>query len=89
MASEHGTNGVTTRVLAVIVAMLIGIIGAMAGHITTRAEIIEQINSVERLMDSRYVPRTELESRLSSIQSTLIRIERRMDQAEQRRRDGQ
>lgn len=70
----------TIKILLVAVTVLVGIVGAMTGHITTKAEIAEEIDTIQE----RFVPRKELDSRLSSIQRALNRIEARMERRESR-----
>lgn len=69
----------TIKVLVVIVAGLVGIIGAMAGHISTKQEIASEIASFRASVEPQFVPRRELDSRLNNIQSALARIERSME----------
>ena len=63
----------TARALMWLCGFLVAALGAMLGHITTK----DAINSE---LSGKYVPRYEIDARLSNIEHALERIEKKVEE---------
>jgi len=69
------TDGdLVNKSLVVVIGLLLTVIGAMVGHVTTRAAMLEDTNAQIREFQRQYVPRSELESRLETMDVKLEAI---------------
>lgn len=68
-------NGdIINKSLVAVVGLLLTVIGAMVGHVTTRAAMLEDTNAQIREFQRQYVPRSELESKLETMDVKLEAI---------------
>lgn len=71
-----------------ICAILIAVIGALVGHITTAQGMSDATNAAVREMRREYVPRTELQVRLDAINETMADLKVELTELRKSRERG-
>lgn len=74
--------------LIAVCALLIAVIAALGGHITTVQAMGEATDAVKTELRKEFVPRTELQVRLDNMNTTLTEVKRELEKQRAWREKG-